>query len=271
MLSYQQPPRTVQEQVSSLSASEQEALASLRSYWSSKSNSASPPTVFYDDYMLLRFLRASPGATKFNLSTATKVSESYLKWSNECHIHGQTLEQVLCELEKEIYVVGPGNPQRNRDGHATLYFRPSRMIAKETNPIELLRGVTYQLTKMTEEEYTAVNGVCILTDMTGWAPAANFSLPLTQALLGIMQGKFPCRIRRLVVYNAPLSATVLWGAVKPFFGELAKKLVFVNKQTIHQEFPDLNSLPVSMGGKLDLTATSKRFIQHHQAKTTVRI
>lgn len=260
MLSHLHPPRTVQEQVSSLSASERDALASLRSYWSSKS---SPPAVLYDDYMLLRFLRASPGATKFNLSTATKVSESYLKWSSECRIHGQTLDQVLCELEKEIYVVGPGNAQRNRDGHATLYFRPSRMIARETNPGELLRGVAYQLTKMTEEEYTAVNGICILTDMTGWAPSANFSLPLTKALLGVMQGRFPCRIRRMVVYNAPLSATLLWGAVKPFFGELASKLVFADKHTILQEFPDLDSLPVSMGGRLDLAATSKRFIQHH--------
>lgn len=196
--------RSVKEQIASLSPVETEAFLALRKHWNSKEDAAT--AIKYDDYMILRFLRASPGAIKFNIKTATKVSENYAAWSRERNIHGLKLVDVQHELEKQIYVVGPPQSfQRNKDGHATLYFRPANMFPKDTNATDLIRGVTYQLTCMTEEEDTAVNGICILTDMTGWTPTHNFSLPLTQALIGIMQGRFPCRIRRMVVVR-PLLA-----------------------------------------------------------------
>jgi len=57
--------------------------------------------------MILRFLRASPGDTKFNIKTAYKVMKNYAQWSLQIDLPNLTIDKVRQQLETATLII-PG-------------------------------------------------------------------------------------------------------------------------------------------------------------------
>jgi hypothetical protein len=69
--------RTVEEQIASLTSDQLEAFRNLKMKWEQKEEKL----VEFNDFMILRFIRNSPGKEKFNVDAAWKVMLNYEKWS----------------------------------------------------------------------------------------------------------------------------------------------------------------------------------------------
>lgn len=188
--------RSIDDQLTALTAPERLAFETLREYWDSKPDKL----VEYDDYMILLLLRTSPGDFKFNVKTATKVAERYAHYALQYNIPALRLDDVREIMEKKIFVLHPTGNLRNKNGDVIIYFRAHNLFPAKTSVDALLQFMAYQLACVTSEEDAAVNGVCVLANTQSLA-MANFSLQMYNALITFMLGRAPLRVRRVAIVS----------------------------------------------------------------------
>jgi len=104
-------PRPVADQIASLTPDQSAAFLALKNFCNSEKNFG------FDDSLVLRLIRCSPGDKKFNVASAKKVAVNFAKWSDRIGLKSLTIRQVRAELERGCLAI-PG--MSNVDGHLTL-------------------------------------------------------------------------------------------------------------------------------------------------------
>jgi CRAL/TRIO domain len=256
IVDFTSPPkeRSVAEQIASLSAEEKKAFDELRQWWDEKEREVS-----YNDYMILRLLRASPGRDKFNVKSAKKVAEKLATWSIKARLNHTTIRDIRAQLETGTLVITGGC---NKDGHATLYMKPGLFFPGKDPLDELIRSLVYLLQCMSENETTATYGLSFIANLDGWG-WSNFGVKYAKSFFDTMQGRFPCRVRQFIMYNAPDWFGMIWKIIRPMMSaEFAEKIVFLKNGDALKEFPSAEHVPSTMtGGKLNLDKQLHDFIK----------
>uniref|UniRef100_A0A7S2E6W3 CRAL-TRIO domain-containing protein n=1 Tax=Ditylum brightwellii TaxID=49249 RepID=A0A7S2E6W3_9STRA len=251
------PERNVSEQLESLSPSEREAFKLFRAkYDASPSYSLLP----LSDYFALCFLRASPGKDKFNVQAALKVAQSYASWNAKNNAEALRLEDVKVEFDRSwLYHVGT----RDVDGNGILYIQYRNFIPSEMNYRGLMESSAYMLRCMLESEVNSTQGITVLCDSGGFSVTRNFNPVWLPYWTKLMVGRFPLRIRRIVLVNCPLIFKAPWALVRPALGELKHKVVMTTSGSpkFKAIFPDPESYPAHLGGKLDLNRCQAVFYE----------
>ena len=146
---------TVEEQMKALTDEQRDCIDTLRKKWAKEQPDAEP----FDDAMLLRFARNSPGKTKFNPKTALKTMKKYDRKYSALTAAG--LEEQL--LSKTLFPV-PGLKTKE-GGHATFYMRPSRYFPKKTSTATIIENLAYCMGTMVEAEKECTEGIAFMANM----------------------------------------------------------------------------------------------------------
>jgi len=207
----------------------------------SKSTELNGIPVFYDDAMLLRFLRAR----NFDVSKSHQMATKFYKWWHETKIDDICVKDFKSELEKQLYYVLGIDPA----GRLTLLVYPRKFDPKSRNTSEFVKMFMYTMVAIEKVMYP-LEQVNLLVDLEGFRPQKNLDYELLKIMLEIFQNYWPERLNLAVVINAPKLYDVVWKLVKKMLDpETAKKVVFTTAKSLNQQFPrDL--LPPQYGGEL---------------------
>jgi hypothetical protein len=258
--------RTVEDQLASLSEAQLEAFQTLKNKWLNK---AERPIEF-NDYMLLRFIRNSPGKEKFNDKTAFKVLENYEKWAIEWGgLQNLKISDVRKQLEKHQMILLPDSC-RTRHGHQIIYVRISRHVPAQDSIEDLIKSLAYLMERVTEREKSCTEGIAFLQDFSdvGWK---HFSLRDLAAIGAALQGKFPIRIRMVMAVNTPRIFKTCLALAKPLMTTDLQSKIHVF--TSVDEVADLieggsDSLPIELGGRLDADEVAEEYIKRRNEVET---
>jgi hypothetical protein len=253
---WQNPPssRPFDVQLNDLTREQRAAFDELKT-WNNKEERPVP----FDDRMILRLLRASPGATKFNVVTAKKVAENLSKWSKKIRLDHLSIRDVRSQLETGTLVI-PGN--YNRDGHLCLYMKPALYWPGKQSLSGLLRSLVYLLQVMSEDEKTQTEGLSFIANMQDWG-FSNFSVGYAKAFFDTMQGRYPIRVRQFIICGPPSWFGMIWKIIRGMMSkEFAEKIVMPPTSQASQFFPDLSHVPKELGGTLDLNDALTKFIKY---------
>jgi len=253
--------RSLEEQIASLVDTQKKAFEDLKAKWSSK-----PRKTDYSDAMILRFLRASPGETKFNLKTAYQVMKKYEKWSLEIDLPNLTIQKIQKQLETKTLVI-PGS--KSKKNHHILYMRPALYFPGKNDLDELMRCLVYLLERMTERESTATEGLAFMANMKDWG-YSNFSITYAKNFFDTMQGRFPCRVRLFLIVNPPSWFGTIWSLIRPMMSAQFAEKVFLPKGKELFDYIDPENVPKDLGGTLDLNESLKAFIKYRSTLENIQ-
>ena len=250
------PQRSVAAQIASLTPEQRAAFEELKAWWASE-----PRRAEFDDGLLLRLIRASPGATKFNVKTASRVAENLAKWHVKTGLLGLTIRDVRAQLESNCLLY-PGI--RDNAGHQVLFMRPGLFFPGKDSLDDLVRSHIYLLQCLTEDEETATTGLTFVADMGnpawGWS---NWGVRYAKTFFDTMQGRYPIRCRRFIILGPPSWFGACYSVIKTWLSaEFAAKVVLPKKDAIHEIFPDKRHLPTEFGGDMDLNQAMRDFIKY---------
>lgn len=147
--------RTLEKQMEDLTEEQRACINTLRKKWAKVSPGHEP----YDDAMLLRFSRNSPGKTKFNPKTAIKTMKNFDRRYKELRV--TDMERQL--LTMTMFPV-PGLVTKD-GGHATLYIRASRFFPKRTPTSVMIKNVAYCMETVVEAEKECTEGIAIMINL----------------------------------------------------------------------------------------------------------
>jgi len=257
--------RSVEEQIASLTPDQLEAFKALKTKWQNKENKP----IEFDDFMLLRFIRNSPGKHKFNVDSAFKVLENYEKWSLSWGgLHSLKISDVRAQLEKCQISLLP-DTIRTKEGYQILYVRIANHVPGTDSIKALIKSMAYLLERVTEREKSCTEGIVFLQDFAGvgWK---HFSLSDLSAIGQTLQGKFPFRIRSVVMVNTPFIFSAAYALARHLMTKDLQDKIHVFSDT--EEVTDLIAgetheerlacLPIELGGDLDVEQSSEDYIRY---------
>jgi hypothetical protein len=256
--------KSTEDQIAVLSTEHLEAFNELKAKWQKKDQKLCQ----FNDFMLLRFIRNSPGKHKFNVDSAWKVLKNYEKWAVSWGLLSLKISDVRAELETYSICLLP-DTTRSRDGHQDVYMKPALHVPG-VDPVEpLVKVLVYILERMTEREKTCTEGIAVIQNYAGYG-WNNFSVPDIRSASAALQGKFPCRVRTFLVVNAPSFFQAAYKLMKPFITQDLQEKFKIPANT--DELADLMagdthearlaSLPSEIGGALDIEETVQSFIKY---------
>jgi hypothetical protein len=258
--------RPIEQQLADLSEEHKKAFDDFKAKWNKKKKHL----VEFDDYMLLRFLRASPGKYKFNVDTAYKVLKNYQKWSASMPggLQHQSIVNLRSQLETKTLILLPDSI-RSRDGHQFLYMKPGRYYPGQDSLDALIKSLVYLLERMTEREKSCTEGIAFMADMENWG-WSNFGIYYAKTFFDTMQGRFPCRCRMFLIVNPPYWFSAVWKLIRPMMtADFAEKIQMPNGVEELQALiagdsyeQRVASLPRDLGGELDLDDTLESYIKY---------
>jgi len=248
--------RSIDEQIAALPTAHKKALEELKEKWLAKERKVS-----FSDAMFLRFLRASPGDTKFNVRTAYKVMINYASWSLQIDLPNLTIAKVRRQLETKCLILSGA---KSKQGHHLLYMKPGRYYPGRDNLDELLRSLVYLLERMTERESTATEGLAFMANMADWG-WSNFSMNYAKNFFDTMQGRFPCRVRLFLIANPPSWFGMIWRLIRPMMSKQFADKVFLPVGDEIYKYLDQDNVPDEMGGSLDMNEALNSFIKYRYA------
>ncbi|GBG26727.1 Alpha-tocopherol transfer protein-like [Hondaea fermentalgiana] len=250
--------RSTEEQVASLTAKERSAFDELKKeYVANKANTYKNQE--FGDYMLLRFLRSSPGPTKFNTRTAQKVMKNFAAWSKKIKLDELNVAMVRKQLETGVLSI-PGT--RSKEGHLYLFMKPALFFPKRDSLDELMRGLVYLLECMTEIEQCCTDGIAVMCDMTSWT-FSNFGIRYAKTYFDTMQGRFPMRVRQFLIVNPPSWFGTIWKIIRGMMStEFANKVKMPKKRDVGDFVQDPKMLPQEFGGPIVVSDSLQAFMAH---------
>mmetsp|Transcript_16218 Transcript_16218/g.31399 ORF Transcript_16218/g.31399 Transcript_16218/m.31399 type:complete len:375 (-) Transcript_16218:41-1165(-) len=250
--------RSVQEQLAALTPEQNKSFEALKAeYEKHKKNTYRDQD--FGDYMLLRFLRNSPGAVKFNVKTAQKVMKNFAHWSQKVKLNELNVGMVRKQLETTTLSI-PGT--RSKDGHLYLFMKPGLYFPKKDSLDELMRSLVYLLECMTELETCCTDGIAVMCDMTGWT-FSNFGIKYAKTYFDTMQGRFPMRVRQFLIVNPPSWFGTIWKIIRPMMNaDFAAKVKLPKKKEVGDYVQDPAMLPKEFGGPIDVARSLEAFITY---------
>jgi len=249
--------RSFSEQMNSLSPKHKAAFEKLKALWNSK-----PRIVDYSDEMILRFLRTSPGDEKFNVKSAYKVMQHYANLNLKFNIPSLTIDKVRRQLETQVLLI-PGCV--SKDGHHFLYMKPSLYFPRtQVDLDELIRSLIYLLERMVEKEKSSTEGIAFIVNMENWSMEENFSINYAKTFFHTLQGRFPCRIRLVLIVNPSKWFSMIWKLFRPMLSSSCAAKVFLpTKEELSSYFKgDESEIPQEFGGRLNTSEALENFIKY---------
>jgi len=247
--------RPVEKQLASLDDTQTNAFKEIKEKWGKKERK-----VEYDDYTILKFLRASPGKVKFNVKTAYPAMEKYEQMCLNYKLPEMKVENILEALQDNLLLI-PGC--RDVEGNHFLYMRPAKYFPDSKNLPGLLRVLCYLLLCLTAKEDAATNGISFMANMDGWG-WSNFGTKYAKSFFATLEGQFPCRIRRFLIIDPPSWFSMVWRLIKPMMSkDFASKVSMPKKKDLkeHLHPDDQDLVPGDLGGNLTLEHAVETFVQ----------
>lgn len=251
--------RSAAEQLESLSPEHLKSFQDLKSFWETerKKHKDINAEVVLDDCMLLRFLRASPGVKKFNVSTASKVMMKFAKWSTKSQFYSTDIDRVRQQLETGCFVI-PGCC--SRDGHQFLYMKPSKFTPGKEDLQELLHSLVYLMDCMAQDEQNATEGIAFMADMQDWK-MSNFGVKYAKAFFDTLQGRYPLRVRMFLIVDPPSWFESVWKLIRPMMSnDFVAKTHIIHREELEAFVMGPEHVPDAFGGPIDVNAQLQAFI-----------
>mmetsp|Transcript_11140 Transcript_11140/g.29926 ORF Transcript_11140/g.29926 Transcript_11140/m.29926 type:complete len:281 (-) Transcript_11140:236-1078(-) len=192
------------------------------------------PKEMFTDAFLMRFLRVR----YFEVKNALSVLSNYLEWYRSRKLTPATLtvDRVAPMLRTNV-ISAPGSVDVN--GFRIMYMRPANYFPATMPLDELLEAAVYVMERLADEETTQLAGICFLVDMRNWG-WSNFSVKYASQWLGLMQNRFPLRLRAWVMLDTPSWFGAVWRIIRPMmtarfaskwkFGPLAEADKYVSPE-----------------------------------------
>lgn len=200
----------------------------------------------YDDFYLLRFLRAK----KYNIAKALELLHNYEQLGAEVgyDLRGRIpLQNIRRTLRKGIvYLTGAVDSKKS----PVVFLRPSNFYPKETTWAEVLMTMLFFFDFLNDCTDVARKGVTIVVDMKYYTKA-NFSAEVCRHFFHFLQRCYPLQIRAMLTIDAPILLKQ-WFIVRPMLkADLAKVMsTRVSRNQLYREIPP-TILPDFLGGAVD--------------------
>mmetsp|Transcript_19267 Transcript_19267/g.32175 ORF Transcript_19267/g.32175 Transcript_19267/m.32175 type:complete len:293 (+) Transcript_19267:185-1063(+) len=248
--------RSTEDQIASLSESERNAFDELKAIYVREKEQGNI-LVEFTDYQILRFARNSPGVTKFNVKTASKVMKNYAAWTHKIGLESITVNLVRDQLMTTCLSV-PGT--KSIDGHTFLYMKPALFFPRKDSLDDLMMSLIYLLENLTAIEKNCTEGIAVMCNMDHWG-LKNFGVHYAKTFFDTMQGRFPMRVRMFLIVNPPSWFSTIWKVIRPMMTkDFAAKVKLPKKKDICKFVDDPKTLPSEFGGQVDVEESIKSFM-----------
>lgn len=210
----------------------------------------------FDDNVM-RFVRSR----RNNCKRASRMLFTSLRWRSE-HFPGT---KWLLEGDAASYAnnTNPGLIKHftaekcsivgaDLHGNPCLAFVACKHFQTDSTPEEAQRYLVLLLEWVglsLQEVSKSVDRVTVLFDLTGFS-LKNGDYHAIKFLFDMLGAHYPDVIDSLIVYNAPWIFSSWWSTVKNWVDPiLARRIHFTKKTSQVQHYVDIDTIPVSMGGK----------------------
>ncbi|XP_014229396.1 tyrosine-protein phosphatase non-receptor type 9 [Trichogramma pretiosum] len=160
-----------------------------------------------------------------------------------------TKEPLKSELQTGKFTV---LPTRDSSGAAIAIFTAHLHLPHQTTHQTTLQGVVYQLDAALESKETQKHGLVFIYDMSD-SKFQNFDFDLSQKILTLLKGGYPARLKKVLIVTAPLWFKAPFKILRLFVREKLRERVFtVSIPQLRLHVPR-ESLPLRLGGSLELS------------------
>nr|KAJ3421376.1 hypothetical protein HK105_003719 [Polyrhizophydium stewartii] len=137
----------------------------------------------------------------------------------------------------------------DRDGFPIIYMRPNQYLPGKIPAHFVVNALVYQLEVLTSDPKAAMYGFTFVCDMQNWG-WSNFSVSYASSFFATLQGRFPVRVRKFVLVNAPSMFPLVWKIIRPMMSsDFAAKWKLVTSEGL-VEIIDPANAPVELGGTM---------------------
>eukprot|EP01111_Echinosteliopsis_oligospora_P017489 TRINITY_DN75_c0_g1_i2.p1 TRINITY_DN75_c0_g1~~TRINITY_DN75_c0_g1_i2.p1 ORF type:complete len:224 (-),score=29.97 TRINITY_DN75_c0_g1_i2:134-805(-) len=192
---------------------------------------------FFDDRMLLRFLRAR----KFDVNASYQMILACIKFRVE--FQGVGVDAITfdsCKREAtsgKSFIHGTDNT-----GRPIVIVRPRLHDPALTDPSESERYIIFMMEHCRKTLPPNMEQVTLIFDMTG-VSKKNMDLKTTKYMVTVLQNYYPESLGAVLVYNSTWIVSAVWKVVKPWLDQVtAAKVVFVDDKAIKTYIGDNNLL-----------------------------
>mmetsp|Transcript_14408 Transcript_14408/g.15974 ORF Transcript_14408/g.15974 Transcript_14408/m.15974 type:complete len:304 (-) Transcript_14408:528-1439(-) len=210
-----------------------------------------------------RLLMGMLFARKFDLERTVKMAKGFYEWVQNDERVSRAYKPNT--ISKEVTLCGaflsvPG--ARTIEGYALLYNRVTFLNPATVDREDALDFATaVHLLSFTSEgmDYHR-NGICVVVDMKGmtWA---HFDVEMRKKLMELLENKFPCRTKRLLVLNPPVFLTALMAIARLFVkSKILSRMRILSSEADLLKYIDKSQLHEYYGG--DVSYTPQQWLDH---------
>jgi hypothetical protein len=197
--------------------------------------------------------------------------KKYEKWSDSMGVFRTwTIREVQSQLEKPVQAILP-LPSLTTQGYQILYIQPAQHRSGKESQDSFVKALVYLMERMTEREKSCSEGIVILANLEGFS-WNTFSFKEYSMLANMFVGKFPCRIRKLMIVNDPTAGFnhIIFNLLRPLLSiDLREKIQFLESPSelaelmMGNSYEDrVKSLPIELGGLVDVEKVLQSFIRY---------
>lgn len=193
-------------------------------------------------------------ARKFDIPKAVALYENHESIRRDEGLHGidPSKNPLKAELETGKFTILPG---RDFSGAAIALFTANLHSPLNVNHKTTLQGVVYQLDVALQSSETQKSGLVFIYDMSS-SKYSNFDYDLSQKILTLLKGCYPAKLKKVLIVTAPLWFKAPFKILRLFVREKLRDRVFtVSVPQLSLHIPR-DSLPVRLGGNLEIDHTS---------------
>ncbi|XP_055634706.1 tyrosine-protein phosphatase non-receptor type 9 isoform X2 [Toxorhynchites rutilus septentrionalis] len=193
-------------------------------------------------------------ARKFDIPRAVALYEQHelIRQREELYGFDPLNDPLRTELETGKFTMLPG---RDASGAAIALFTANLHYPMTVTHKTTLQGVVYQLDVALQSAETQKAGLVFIYDMST-SKYSNFDYDLSQKILTLLKGGYPARLKKVLIVTAPLWFKAPFKILRLFVREKLRERVFtVSIPQLSLHVPR-ESLPVRLGGTLDIDHSS---------------
>jgi len=167
------------------------------------------------------------------------------------------------------------------DGNVLMVFRGLHVDYLNADIDAMIRCMVYVLERLTADEQTCTLGLTFVMSMEGFrlSHLTPSFMGFFKRFVGVLEGRYPLRLRHSVIYKPPGVFAVAWRAGKPFLSkvlaeklclcsdeEALKRMLVKGDETLPAGGGELPAaMPEELGGKRTPEEIAKAFVEWCEA------
>lgn len=183
---------------------------------------------------------------KYNLKRAVQLFKDHVAMRNEEDLNKiNPLDiGIHCELVSGKFTVMPPMQDNSR----VALFTEGNRAHSWRNYKDSIKSLIFQLDVAIRDESLQQNGLIILYNMSE-ASYNRFDFDLCTRVLKLLKGKYPARLKCVLILSAPIWFRAPYNVLKLFVSEkMRKRIFFVNATSLRDHVPE-EIIQVILGGK----------------------